>query len=147
MSTQLQEKCLEWTGAKTEDGYGMRRHSGKVHRVHRLEWAKHNGPIPAGMVVMHKCDNPSCYNIKHLSLGTQLDNIKDRDAKGRHRAIRGEQHSSCKLSDQDIRDIRAALLDAPRGTQAKLARKYRVSDDMISRIKLGSRRNGEVSSL
>lgn len=43
------------------------------------------GDIPQGYKVLHKCDNPLCVNPNHLFIGTQLDNIKDRDMKGRQR--------------------------------------------------------------
>lgn len=36
-----------------------------------------HGPIPEGMVVHHKCYNRACYNIDHLELRTQRDNILD----------------------------------------------------------------------
>ena len=52
--------------------------------VHRVAWEAHNAePIPDGMVVMHTCDNPGCFNPEHLVLGTQQDNIDDAMAKGR----------------------------------------------------------------
>jgi hypothetical protein len=51
--------------------------------AHRWSWTLANGPIPDGMVVMHRCDNPPCVNPGHLSLGTQLENIADRVSKGR----------------------------------------------------------------
>lgn len=35
-------------------------------------------------MVMHTCDNPRCINPNHLKLGTGIDNILDRQAKGRN---------------------------------------------------------------
>lgn len=52
--------------------------------AHRAEWEKINGPIPAGMQVLHKCDNRWCVNTNHLFLGTQSDNLRDMIAKDRH---------------------------------------------------------------
>lgn len=56
---------------------------GKVFREHRYVWTLTHGQIPAGLVVCHTCDNPRCVNVEHLFLGTQADNLRDMDAKGR----------------------------------------------------------------
>jgi hypothetical protein len=52
--------------------------------VHRLAWEAHYAePIPKGLMVCHHCDNPRCFNPKHLFLGTAKENMDDRIAKGR----------------------------------------------------------------
>ena len=61
-------------------------HSGERGRrvyAHRWAWEQANGPIPDGMMVLHRCDNPACWNIDHLFLGTQADNMADMRAKKR----------------------------------------------------------------
>ena len=76
--------CWEWTGGRWPRGYGKVRHGpGAQLRVHCAAWALTNGPIPAGMSVLHRCDNPPCFNPEHLFLGTQRDNVHDAINKGR----------------------------------------------------------------
>jgi hypothetical protein len=48
-------------------------------------WEIATGPIPDGLYVLHRCDNPPCFNPDHLFLGTPMDNMRDKMAKGRHR--------------------------------------------------------------
>lgn len=76
--------CWMWSGSTNPNGYGHVTLHG-VRGAHRIAWALMNGPIPAGRVVMHGCDNPPCVNPDHLSLGSQMDNIHDAIAKGRRR--------------------------------------------------------------
>jgi HNH endonuclease len=71
--------CLIWAGAKS-GSYGY-----LTFGVHRLAWEHANGPIPEGMQVLHKCDEPRCCNPDHLFLGTQAENMADKVRKGRAR--------------------------------------------------------------
>jgi hypothetical protein len=71
--------CWEYQGWRNRLGYG-RCNAGSVHR---LSYKKFKGEIPKDMNVLHKCDNPPCFNPDHLFLGTNADNIKDCMAKGR----------------------------------------------------------------
>ena len=81
--------CWVWRGDLTGDGYG--RFGG--HRpgisvlAHRLSWEMHVGPIPPGLDVLQRCDNPPCVNPAHLFLGTQADNNADRLRKGRYKKM------------------------------------------------------------
>jgi len=61
---------------------------GKHIKAHRMSYLIHVGDIPAGKVVMHSCDNPSCVNPDHLSVGSYSDNIQDCVRKGRFRGGR-----------------------------------------------------------
>ena len=79
------EQCWNWIPRVDRDGYGRWKIAGKRYGSHRLAYTFTKGPIAEGLVVCHSCDNPSCCNPDHLFVGTQLDNIKDMDAKGRRR--------------------------------------------------------------
>jgi hypothetical protein len=99
--------CTEWTGGRTSDGYGVKRDP-RGTRIHRLAWMDVHGEIPSGMEVLHACDNPPCYRIEHLFLGTQADNIDDMVAKGRNNV--GERNGRARLTEQAVRDLRAGKI-------------------------------------
>ena len=70
--------CWEWTAALNETGYGVVSYKGGMRRVHRLVYTLCIAPIPAGLYVLHNCDNMGCCNPAHMRLGTQQDNMADR---------------------------------------------------------------------
>lgn len=76
--------CAEWTGARSRGGHGQIGIDGRRVGTHRVAWTLAYGPIPDGMFVCHRCDNPPCVNPAHLFLGTALDNMRDMVTKGRH---------------------------------------------------------------
>jgi len=76
--------CIEWTGYRFSTGYGAFKRQGRYYRVTRVVWEGAHGPIPEGMLVCHRCDNPPCYRMSHLFLGTASDNQQDCVRKGRH---------------------------------------------------------------
>lgn len=75
--------CWCWTAYRKPTGYGVFKYNGKLHRAHRFALEVTHGEIPEGLVVRHKCDNPSCCNPEHLEIGTQADNMRDRTERGR----------------------------------------------------------------
>ena len=78
--------CWEHQGSThPESGHSYIFDDGSKRRAHRVAYELMVGPIPDDLCVLHRCDNPPCVNPGHLWLGTQLDNIADRDAKGRQR--------------------------------------------------------------
>lgn len=86
--------CRLWQGAIDRYGYGTmadtRRGHGHKKYAHRWVWEAVHGPIPAGLVIRHKCDNPPCIRLSHLEIGTVADNnwdASERDHLGPVRAI------------------------------------------------------------
>ncbi len=71
--------CWHWmAGKKGCGGYGGFYAAGVDTYAHRVAWQIANGHIPAGLLILHKCDNPSCVNPDHLYAGTQKDNVRDK---------------------------------------------------------------------
>lgn len=93
--------CWEWTGfhkplrgmPHLKVGYGAMSYRGTPWPAHRLSYHLLVGPIPDGLIVLHKCDNPPCVNPDHLQLGTHQDNSLDASRKGRSRNM---QATHCK---------------------------------------------------
>lgn len=116
--------CWNFTGSLTTGGYGIISHLGKTTAVHRLAYRLFVGPVQSRVPVLHVCDNPACFNPKHLRIGTQLENVLDMDAKGRRVS------EKYKLSKQDVLDIRAST-----ASTRSLAAQYGVRDFTISCIR------------
>ncbi len=125
------DDCWDWNGGFAHFGYGSMKVNGKMDRAHRISWRIHNGEIPKGKLVLHNCDNPPCSNPKHLSLGTQSDNI--RDAYSRYRATqKGSKNNMSKLTEAKVYKIRSLYR---RGIlQRELAKQFGVIQQTISLI-------------
>jgi hypothetical protein len=116
--------CLEWQGKIGRGGYGVFNRT----QAHRVAWVEAFGPIPAGMIVMHTCDNPPCVEPSHLRLGTFAENSADMVAKGRSR--RGTAVNTAVLTEDDVRAIRADNRPA-----VVIAREYGCTAPNISAIR------------
>lgn len=100
------DQCWLWT-AGGKDGYGLLRRPGRNSPqvyAHRLSWEIHHGPIPPGLLVCHRCDNPPCVNPSHLFLGTNRENMIDASHKGR--TASGERSPRAKLTAATVLEIR-----------------------------------------
>ena len=74
--------CWEWTAGMSH-GYGAIGQDGYMMLAHRVSWVLYRGPIPDGMLVLHKCNNRSCVNPDHLYVGDYSDNMRDTVMSGR----------------------------------------------------------------
>lgn len=134
-------KCIEWTGTKHKQGYGRLILRGKLVLAHRVAYCEQHGLSLneiAGMVVRHKCDNPSCVNPEHLEIGTQSDNVADCESRGRARHPSCESNGRAKLTAEDVLAIRKRCVKGCRVNGVKaIARDLKMSDSTIGGIVSG----------
>lgn len=145
-SRQLKTGCLVYMGyVHGESGYGQISFEGRRYQTHRLSWELAHGPIPEGLVVLHSCDVPSCFNVDHLSLGTHADNVRDKVSKGRARGATGETNGNAKLSTEQVRKIRGAYVKGSRrgsGTSASdVAEQYGITPQYVYQLSMGMTRS------
>ena len=117
--------CWHWAGKTFVRGlpYGYITINSRPYLAHRAAYETWVGPIPRGLLVRHKCDNPPCINPDHLELGTNKDNSQDMVQRNR----------SCrKLSDEDVKKIRQ--LSAEGHSRVEVARLFNVAACTISQI-------------
>lgn len=100
-------ECWAWTAAvrRKNEGYGAFYLDGRHQPASRVAWILSYGPVPAGLVVCHRCDNPPCCNPAHLFVGAPKDNDADRVAKGRQ--CRGSQQKYAVLTEELVICLRA----------------------------------------
>ena len=126
VSVGADDACWPWRGSAGSNGYGRFSLRRRMRSSHRVAVTLSHGPIPAGMVVMHLCDNPPCCNPKHLRVASPSENAKDPFIKGRRQGPRAS------VTAEDVRSIR----DDQRPVR-KIAEAYGVTASCISHIRKG----------
>jgi hypothetical protein len=123
--------CREWQASRDSFGYGKFKAQRRCWRAPRFAWTVKRGNIPDGLLVLHRCDNPSCCNIDHLFVGTNGDNVRDMYSKGRARRD-GENNGRSKL------DATAVVLIRSSDDNVKaLSDRYGVSISTIKKVRQG----------
>lgn len=131
-----EDACWPYTGDRYPKGYGHTTKSLGRGYAHRAAWELENGPIPAGGVLRHACDNPPCCNLRHLAVGTVQDNVDDRQRRGRHRVPHGEQSPKALLTDAIVLRLRAA--HGVYGEVSRIAREVGVTPSTASMAARGA---------
>lgn len=130
---QLENGCIVYTGKATKRrGYKHVHKEGVYVEAHRYAWMKLRGPIPPGMLVCHKCDNPPCCNVEHLFLGTHKDNTQDMIAKGRRPTGKAAGY---KLTAEIAAIIKARC--AAGENRIELGKEFGISESQVHRIRRG----------
>jgi hypothetical protein len=136
---QKSSGCWIWKDGTFDNGYGQFRVLNKKVKAHRFSWEITYGPIPDGLKVLHKCDNPPCVNPNHLFLGTNKDNTWDSIKKGRfcidpnrfdHPC--GEDHPLSVLTNEKVLEIR--FLHKNGRSKYSLAKQFNVVQDTITKV-------------
>lgn len=140
VSPLSEAECWRWGGSFMRTGYGQINKGAAglgMMTAHRASYEINKGKIPAGLCVMHSCDNKWCINPSHLSLGTYADNNLDRVLKGRNAPAHltshhGEKHGNAKLTAIRV----SAIRNSP--TPAKvIAAKYGITAGHVWRLRSG----------
>lgn len=133
--------CWLWQGSKDKSGYGQVGTTFfKTRKAHRVAYLLFIGPIPDGLCICHKCDNPPCVNPQHLFVGTYKDNVQDSLKKGRMNTNlakityrKGERNQAAVLTEEQVAEIRDLYLTGD-FKQIDLAKQFGVGQAQISRI-------------
>jgi hypothetical protein len=124
-------ECWGWKGKDNGKCYGILSYKPEPWAIHRYSYTIHNGIIPNGMYVLHKCDNPICSNPKHLFLGTNLDNINDMLQKGRN--AKGEMLPHTSINSETALIIKEMLSFDKR--MIDISRQLKVGYSLVNAIK------------
>lgn len=124
--------CFVCTSHKlNKDGY-------PTYTVHKKKWLMNRfiytemfGEIPKGLIIRHKCDNPSCINPEHLETGTIADNNRDSVERGRN--AKGSKHPNSILNEDLVKEIKLLILDGK--SNKELSERYKIDHRIISNIR------------
>ena len=138
--------CRLWQGYSDKEGYGRKKiklENGKWRTIGVHRWVMEQllgRRLHPKEVILHACDNPPCYRIDHLSVGTLASNNADMIRKKRNKkppqnVFRGEAHPMAKLTQEQVDEIRRRKKE----NGAALAREFGVNKSTVYRVRKGIR--------
>jgi hypothetical protein len=132
--------CWIWPRAKDHLGYGVIWDPKQKRQVkaHRYYYELFISEVPEGIKVLHHCDNPSCYNPRHLFLGTQKDNMQDCVKKGRLKS-KGKAKLTQAMADEIRRRYSRGINQNQRGNKNQLAEEFGITPLYILDLVRGRR--------
>lgn len=136
------DQCWEWKKGlkgRARNQYGIVWIDRKSYGTHQVAYTVTKGEVPAGMNVLHTCDNPPCCNPNHLFLGTHKDNIHDCISKGRYKKEMGSDRYNAKLTEAQVERIKREAPTRKYGWGRRLAREFGVGPSAINNIVKGRR--------
>jgi hypothetical protein len=125
--------CWLWTACISVSGYGQIWRDGRQVAAQRVGYELAYGPFDPALKVLHRCDVPACVRPDHLFLGTVADNARDMYAKGRFPIKRGEEAPRARLTEVQVREIRARYVRGVFGAK-RLAKEYGVGPRVIEHV-------------
>jgi hypothetical protein len=134
--------CIDCLLAGCGEGYPMVQEglasngTAKMTTAARAAWEHKYGPIPDGKIICHDCDNRTCVNVEHLSLGTHAE-------KSRHKVLAGRARGNAKLLSSEVKQIIHRAASGERNVD--LAREYGVTPRTIANIKSGRTWHGSCT--
>lgn len=125
------DECLIWPFRASQFEYGLVRYEERSQVASRVMCRLAHGEPPEGKPwALHSCHTPACCNPNHLRWGTEAENAADRIGDGTH--MIGEKHPGAKLTEADVRAIRASS-----ARTADLARQYGVTRSCLHAARTG----------
>lgn len=129
--------CWWFIRHQVKGGYSYVEYGGKREMAHRAAYRLWKGVDPGNLLVCHQCDNPCCVNPAHLFLGTAKDNAQDRDRKGRANRRFGNRHPFCKITDQQVKEIKSLFAGGMK--QKAIGQLFDIGQSRVSAIVRGKR--------
>ena len=150
LKTSLEEKMIITPGCwlilhGPSNKYAMLKHLGKQYLAHRVSYETYKGPIPEGLLVRHRCDNPRCVNPEHLELGTYQDNSNDMVQRNRSYhggpgiPAKGIRNGNAKLPFAAVEKIRLAW-STGEFTREEIGSLFGINQSHVWRLVRGNQR-------